>query len=312
MYSLQIRLVVSWFCLLAIMLTGCNTVGSLGLPVGGLSNRLSRTAKKISELPGQSIALPTELSQQPLASYLVEIGDTLFVEPVHFDSAIRLPGDQIVKPDGTISLGEFGNVHVHGKTIEQIQSEVQLSIDQKVIELRRGEQQPTEQADDEVAWDYQDQNKSPNAEPTLEQRINREMDKNRVNVRLVNWDSKRFYVLGEVNSPGFFQFTGSEDVLYAITQAGGLSSKSNRHQIVVARPTSCGSCRVVMKVCYDEIVQLGDTSTNYKILPGDRVFVPCLSFLDDLRESLLPFIEKPCPRCAGRDTACRLPQGCAP
>ena len=45
-------------------------------------------------------------------------------------------------------------------------------------------------------------------------------------------------------------------------------------------------CRVVLPICYDNIVQLGDTSTNYQLAPGDRIFVPshwcfdCLCYPD--------------------------------
>ena len=43
-------------------------------------------------------------------------------------------------------------------------------------------------------------------------------------VRLVTRDSKIFYVLGEVNAPGSFQWKGRETVLDAIVAAGGRSS----------------------------------------------------------------------------------------
>ena len=34
--------------------------------------------------------------------------------------------------------------------------------------------------------------------------------------------------------------------------------------------------RVVVPICHEEIVQWGDTSTNYQLLPGDRIYVPTL------------------------------------
>jgi hypothetical protein len=51
-------------------------------------------------------------------------------------------------------------------------------------------------------------------------------------------------------------------------------------------------------------VQLGDTSTNYQIMPGDRIFVSGISFMDDLKASLFPCAEKQCPKCACPPTGC--------
>ena len=99
-----------------------------------------------------------------------------------------------------------------------------------------------------------------------------------INVRLVNPQSAVFYVLGEVNSPGSFPFAGRETVLDAILVAGGLTDKASQCNIILSRPTLPAGCRIVLPVCYRQIVQLGDTTTNYQIMPGDRVFVATRSF----------------------------------
>ena len=54
------------------------------------------------------------------------------------------------------------------------------------------------------------------------------------------------------------------------------------------RPTAPDGCRVVLPVDYVGIVQLGDTTTNYQIRAGDRVFVPTRTFSEDL----IHFIDK--------------------
>ena len=51
---------------------------------------------------------------------------------------------------------------------------------------------------------------------------------------------------------------------------------------MLARPTAPNGCRVVLPICFREIVQLGDTSTNYQLVPGDRIFVASRSFGEDL------------------------------
>ncbi len=102
-------------------------------------------------------------------------------------------------------------------------------------------------------------------------------------VRLVTRDSKVFYVLGEVNAPGSFQLKGRETVLDAIIAAGGLTSGASRKSIILVRPTSPESCRTVLPVSYHAIVQLGDTTTNYQVKSGDRVYVPSKSMWEDVQ-----------------------------
>jgi polysaccharide biosynthesis/export protein len=126
-----------------------------------------------------------------------------------------------------------------------------------------------------------------------------------ITVRLVTRQSKVFYVLGEVNAPGAFTLSGRETALDAILLAGGLTDRASRPNIILSRPTGPCSCRIVLPVCYDEIVQMGDTSTNYQVSAGDRIFVPSKTCLEDL-----PFGRKkrqPCAPCGGPQTPCLLP-----
>src|SRR5207237_5023927 len=120
-----------------------------------------------------------------------------------------------------------------------------------------------------------------------------------ITVRLINRVSKVFYVLGEVNAPGSFPLQGRETVLDAIIAAGGLTDRASRRTIILSRPTTPDGCRIVLPICYREIVQLGDTSTNYQLLPGDRIFVATRGFWDGIRHN------KPeCPPCGGPQHAC--------
>lgn len=124
-----------------------------------------------------------------------------------------------------------------------------------------------------------------------------------VNVRLLE-PVHRFYILGAVNSPGSFPLVGHETVLDGIVSAGGLSSSAAPCKILLARPTPSSSCRIALPVCYHEITQLGDTTTNYQLRPGDRVFVASRSWVDELR-----FWESHhgCPRCESCQCPCPDP-----
>jgi protein involved in polysaccharide export with SLBB domain len=130
-------------------------------------------------------------------------------------------------------------------------------------------------------------------------------DAGAISVRIVTRVSKVYYVLGEVNAPGAFPLQGRETVLDAILAAGGLTDKASRGQIILSRPTAPDGCRVVLPICYSEIVQVGDTSTNYQIAPGDRIYVPTRTFLEELTHS-----KKSCLPCGKAQTSCIAGGGC--
>ncbi len=125
-----------------------------------------------------------------------------------------------------------------------------------------------------------------------------------ITARLVTRVSKVYYVLGEVNAPGAFPLQGRETVLDAILAAGGLNDKASRKFITLARPTHADGCRVVLPICYNEIVQLGDTATNYQIANGDRIYVPTRGHDDCGRK-------KDCPPCDRPQVPCPVPDGCS-
>lgn len=120
-------------------------------------------------------------------------------------------------------------------------------------------------------------------------------------VRLITRVSKVYYVLGEVNAPGAYTLNGRETVLDGIVTAGGLNDRASRKRIILSRPTKPNSCRVVLPVCYNQIVQLGDTTTNYQLAAGDRIYVPSQSFFEDVLHQ-----KKECPNCGGPQVPCPL------
>ncbi|MFK7819094.1 MAG: polysaccharide biosynthesis/export family protein [Planctomycetaceae bacterium] len=122
-----------------------------------------------------------------------------------------------------------------------------------------------------------------------------------VSVRLIQ-PVHRFYVVGEVNSPGSYPLVGHESVLDALMKAGGLTDDASACDILLARPTTTKSCRVTLPVCYRAITQLGDTSTNYHLQPGDRIVVARQGKFEEVFGFLsLPFA---CPHCSCPEKAC--------
>ena len=248
--------------LLALAGAGCSAVPGRGLTLFPEGHKLIDTAKDLRAAYPIALPLPKELDKRPLPPYTVEPGDVLLVQTADLDSPVRLPGDQPVMPDGTINLGRYGRVQVAGKTVDEIETAVKAFVEAQAKDGKEKEVGP-------------------------------------ITVRVVTRVSKVFYVLGEVNAPGSFTLSGRETVLDGILTAGGLTDRASRRDIILSRPTRPDGCRIVLPICYREIVQLGDTSTNYQLLPGDRIYVATRTFSEQM------FHNKPeCAPCGGPQHAC--------
>lgn len=264
---------------------GCSTIAStfgFSPPV----HRLIESAEAIRTSQPAAAALPSELNKQVLAAYTLEPGDTLAVEPAELESPVRLPGGQPVLADGTIDLGKVGRPIVAGLTVTQAEVEVQKLVDR----IYKGKADPEDATKDRAL--------------TV------------VTARLVGRESKVYYVLGEANAPRSFPLAGRETVLDGILAAGGITRQADTKKIVLSRPTQPAGCRIVLPICYLNIVQLGDTSTNYQLLPGDRIYIPSTSPFDGLN---LNFGSKKdqqvCTPCDGPQLGCppgTNPTACVP
>ena len=250
---------------------GCNTIAST-LGFTPPVHKLTARAAEFRDRAVTPAAMPKELDKAPLPAFVVEPGDTLSVEPVELDSPVRLPGSQPVLPDGTIDLGKYGRPAVGGKTVAQIETEVR----QRVADQTPAKDRPAAL----------------------------------VTVRLVGRESKVYYVLGEVNAPRAYPLAGRETVLDGLLAAGGLTRQADEKKVIVSRPTRPEGCRVVLPVCYDQIVQLGDTATNYQLQPGDRIYVPSQSPIDDFIKKCRSRGQPECGPCLGPQAPC-VGGGCA-
>lgn len=266
--------------LLVVTLTansGCRTAASFGIPVASGNNPLLSSAVSIRQDVGHQADLPTELAKAALQPHRMEAGDVIVIEPNDFNGPVRLQSDQTVQQDGTIDLGSYGRVYVAGHSTFEIQQKVEQSI--KQVEFAKRERR--------IA--LATYNGTP---PTPEEDVDLG-----VTVRLVNQESSNIYVMGEVNAPGSYPIDGNETVLDALISAGGLTGNSNDHKIILTRPQLGGAPRVILPVCYQQILQLGDVSTNYQLQPGDRIYVPSMTIWEDIRLSLQWNNEKSCPHC---------------
>jgi polysaccharide biosynthesis/export protein len=81
-------------------------------------------------------------------------------------------------------------------------------------------------------------------------------------------DDELVYVMGQVKNPGPYPLTANMSFLEALTRAGGPNDSAQQGKIVLARPSK----NMEQVVDLEKLVREG--GTNYKLEPGDIVYVP--------------------------------------
>jgi polysaccharide export outer membrane protein len=207
--------------------------------------------------PEETIAesdIPRELSKTTLPPYVIEPPDIILVEVLEALPGRPIQGERLVRPDGTISLGFYGDVYVAGLTIEEAKEKI-------IAHLRK-------YLNDEPLGLIQEDPE------TLEFKAVPPAESNRVIVDVAAYNSKFYYVQGDVGAPGRLPITGNETVLDAVQFAGGLMPTAAQQNIRLVRPAPPGACcEQVLPVNLTAIINAGDPTTNYQLMPGDRLMV---------------------------------------
>ena len=94
-----------------------------------------------------------------------------------------------------------------------------------------------------------------------------------VNVRIVRYASKRFFVFGQVAAPGAYFFDGSNTVLNTLAQAQP-THLADPSRIIVLRPNAEGEMLARMTIDLDDMIQGGDMSLNAVLQDGDIMYIP--------------------------------------
>lgn len=179
--------------------------------------------------------VPHENNKLPLSAYIIEPPDVLKIDSIQKIRDQEISGYHLVRPDGSVGLGIYGDVMVWGMTLDQARVAIasQLST---------------------VIQNYKIESLS---------------------VDVQNYNSKFYYVITDGGGYGEqvmrFPITGSETVLDAISQISGLPAVSSLKHIWVAR--AAGGHGEILPVDWCGVTQHGAVPTNYQLLPGDRVYV---------------------------------------
>ena len=198
--------------------------------------------------------IPRELEKTSMPEYVVEPPDLIRIEVLEALPGRPISGERLVRPDGKVSLDFYGELYVSGLTISEIKEKVIIHLRRFVTDEALGliEQNPETLEFDRIPP--------------------RESD--RVFVDIASYNSKVYYIQGDVIQPGRLTLTGNETVLDAVNFAGGLLPTAAAQNIRLVRPAPPGACCAqVLPVNLAAIVNTGDPTTNYQLMPNDRIVV---------------------------------------
>jgi polysaccharide export outer membrane protein len=194
--------------------------------------------------------------------YIVQPPDLIRVEVLEAAPGRPITGpDRLVQPNGKINLEFYGDVSVVGLTSDQIKAKVVLHLGRYLSDVSLGLVRIDE-----------------NGEPVKDGRTGRPIavspfDTDKVYIEVTGYNSKVYYVQGDVALPGRLPWTGNETALDALNYAGGFLPTADPWSIRLVRPARGKTPAKVYKVDYQAIVERGDPTTNYQLFPGDRIFV---------------------------------------
>ena len=142
-------------------------------------------------------------------------------------------GQFLVGPDGTITLGSYGQVSVVGKTLNQAKGVIEGYLSEHL-------------ENPEISLNVFSYN-------------------SKVYYIIIQG-------AGLGDGVYRFPITGNETVLDAIAQIQGLEQVSSK-KIWIARPSRTNRDVKILPVDWFAVTERGSAETNYQILPGDRVFI---------------------------------------
>ena len=95
-----------------------------------------------------------------------------------------------------------------------------------------------------------------------------------VTVELLQSNSRRFFVFGQVQRVGAFALVGRVTAIEALAQAGGPTNLADLNDSSLVRPSLEGNGNSVYPIRYEDILYRGDATNDHELQPGDVINVP--------------------------------------
>lgn len=291
-------------CIVALMLTGCAQVAhkqtAVALPPV-VPESIPRELSKVT-IPDYIIEPPDVLSINavdivPLPPYRLNSLDSVIINVNGTSEERPISGPFTIEPGGVVSLGfDYGSVKIGGLTVAEARDRVRTHLVESdaVLEpevalslgVMRGEQDIAGEhlvaPDGKVNLGIYGRVRVvgmtiEEATAAIESHLARYLENPKIAVDVFGYNSKVYYVITQGGGLGDrvvpIPIRGGETALDAIGQINGLQSFSSK-KIWIARP-GCNSAGgdQVLPIDWLSITQRGDVTTNYQLLPGDRLYV---------------------------------------
>ena len=209
--------------------------GTLTLPPFEL--RLVKSeSKTLPPIPVAGLTTLAARSKILGAMKTAAIGTRAYVQ-VNSRASPALSGLYLVRPDGRIKVGRYGVYAAAGLSPEQIEKNIRerLKVEFGMADLR-------------------------------------------VSVDVQAYNSSVYYVIADGGGLGdqmqVLPKTGRDRVLDVIGEIGGLPQNAGKKNIWISRPVpGAGDRAIILPVNWTAITKRGQQSTNYELLPGDRLFI---------------------------------------
>lgn len=293
-----------WALLCTTLAAGCQTIPPPPVacatkhhpvPPQPMPRELAKTALPDYVIEPPDILLIDALKVVPLPPYRVHTLDTLIIQAEGALPEAPIAGEYSVESGGLINFGRpYGSVRVAGLTIDEASAVLERHLSQMLAQPHVSIQLGTTIGKQQIAGEhlvgpdcmvslgtygkvYVAGMTQSQARAAIEHHLSQYLEQPEVSVEVFAYNSKFYYVVTEGAGLGDgvakFSITGNETVLDAISEVEGLQAVSSKH-IWVSRPSNeAPNGFVVLPVDYEAITQLGATSTNYQLMPGDRLFI---------------------------------------
>lgn len=280
---------------------GCHSVQTAPgntVPAEGLPRELVKVSLPEYRVEPPDVLLIEAVRAIPKPPYKAEPLDVLFVQLAAPIPDNPLSGPVTIEPDGTIALGPAygGAVRVVGLTIPEIKAALEkhltevakLKAPQITVSLAQAQAAQRITGPHLVRQDgvvalgtYGSVSVAgltlSEARQAIEAHLSQYLQNPKISVDVQGYNSKLYYVIQDGGGAGQtvtrLPITGNETVLDAIAQLNGLSPVASQDRIWVSRPAPTGCAYQILPVNWRAITECGDTTTNYQLMPGDRIFV---------------------------------------
>ncbi len=106
----------------------------------------------------------------------------------------------------------------------------------------------------------------------IAERLKKFIDNPVVSVTVMEANSFKVFVSGQVRTPGVYRLRSETTILQIIPMAGGFTEWANQKKILIVRKENGRENHI--KVNYKKIVDGKDSASNYILKSGDTIIVP--------------------------------------